>query len=289
MADKVYLEITDICNLSCAFCHGTAREKRSMTRAEFETLTDRLRGIPYLYFHLMGEPLTHPDLPYFVVRAREKGFFPMITTNGTLLASRGKELIAARPHKVSVSLHAIEGNGALPSEGYLKAVAGFAGEASAAGIITVLRLWNGGGADSGNPAILRFLEEVFPAPWRDHRCGKKIAERLFLEYGEQFDWPRQTGTEEKEAGSDEPSLPASPPLFCYALRDQIGVLVDGTVVPCCLDADGALALGNLFEAPLADILASPRARAIYDGFTAHRAAEPLCRSCGYALRKGYRG
>ena len=65
-------------------------------------------------------------------------------------------------------------------------------------------------------------------------------------------------------------------------KNKIGVLVDGTVVPCCLDSAGALALGNLFEQSLEDVLASPRAKAIYDGFTKHKAVEPLCRRCGYA-------
>jgi radical SAM protein with 4Fe4S-binding SPASM domain len=95
-----------------------------------------------------------------------------------------------------------------------------------------------------------------------------------LEWGERFDWP-------------DPALPECPPdtdLFCYGLRDQIGILVDGTVVPCCLDADANLALGNLFESELDDILASPRAKAIYDGFTRRRACESLCRKCGYARR-----
>lgn len=294
MPDKVYLEITNVCNLACAFCHGTKREKRSMTREEFEFLTNRLKGIPYLYFHLMGEPLTHPDLPYFVCRAREKGFFPMITTNGTLLAARGKELIEARPHKVSVSLHAIEGNGRAPSGKYLKAVTDFAAEASEAGIITVLRLWNEGGAEKENPAILDALETAFPAPWRDHRSGKKIREKLFLETGEKFDWPdaekdggalslKQMSLKGTEHVENEPD-----PVFCYGLRDQIGVLADGTVVPCCLDAEGEIALGNLFDSTLEEIVNSPRARAMYDGFTEHRAVEPLCRTCGYAKMKGYR-
>ena len=59
---------------------------------------------------------------------------------------------------------------------------------------------------------------------------------------------------------------------------------DGTVVPCCLDADGNLALGNLFESDLESILSSERARNIYDGFTRRRACEELCRKCGYAKR-----
>ena len=103
------------------------------------------------------------------------------------------------------------------------------------------------------------------------RSGWTIAENIFIEYGRMFEWPEG---EKSENGEQE--------AFCYALRNQVGVLVDGTVVPCCLDSAGALALGNLFEQSLDEVLASPRAKAIYDGFTQHRAVEPLCRRCGYA-------
>ena len=90
MIDKAYLEITNCCNLACSFCHGTVRERKFMTEQEFETLTDRLVGeIKFLYFHLMGEPLLHPLLPQFVSRAWEKGFYPILTTNGSLLQKRG--------------------------------------------------------------------------------------------------------------------------------------------------------------------------------------------------------
>ena len=86
----------------------------------------------------------------------------------------------------------------------------------------------------------------------------------------------------------EPAENEPDPVFCYGLRNQIGVLADGTVVPCCLDAEGEIALGNLFDSTLEEIVNSPRARAMYDGFTEHRAVEPLCRTCGYAKMKGYR-
>ena len=72
--------------------------------------------------------------------------------------------------------------------------------------------------------------------------------------------------------------------FCYGLRDQIGVLVDGTVVPCCLDAEGSIALGNLLTQSLEDILNAPRATALRAGFDNRTAVEPLCRRCGYARR-----
>ena len=97
-------------------------------------------------------------------------------------------------------------------------------------------------------------------------------DRIFLEPGDKFDWPDLSA----------PEYPA--PYFCYGLRDQLGILWDGTVVPCCLDHEGDLALGNLFEEDLDAILASPRAKAIYDGFSKKQAAEALCRRCGYAAR-----
>jgi radical SAM protein with 4Fe4S-binding SPASM domain len=68
---------------------------------------------------------------------------------------------------------------------------------------------------------------------------------------------------------------------CYALRDHVAVLADGTVVPCCLDADGRLALGNLFERPLSEMIGSPRAQAMLEGFRRRKVVEPLCRDCGF--------
>ena len=95
---------------------------------------------------------------------------------------------------------------------------------------------------------------------------------MYLEHGDKFDWPELSAPDGGETG------------FCYGLRDQIGVLCDGTVVPCCLDHEGDLALGNLFTQEMEEILASPRANAIYDGFSSRKAVEPLCRRCGYASR-----
>jgi radical SAM protein with 4Fe4S-binding SPASM domain len=274
--DKIYLEITNVCNLDCTFCHKTARAKKLMSAQEFDALLSKLEDkARYLFFHLMGEPTLHPLLPRFIEAARAKGFLPAITTNGSLLSERGEALLASLPYKISISLHAPEANAAFAADGYWETCVSFAKEAAARGCIIALRLWNlGSGAD--NSHILDFLHASFPGEWRDIRGGssQRLAERIFLEWGERFDWP-------------DPALPECPPdtdLFCYGLRDQIGILVDGTVVPCCLDADANLALGNLFESELDDILASPRAKAIYDGFTRRRACESLCRKCGYARR-----
>ena len=276
MLDKIYLEITNVCNLDCSFCHKTSREKKLMTEEEFNTILHKIEGrARYLFFHLMGEPTLHPLLPHFIEAARSKEFLPAITTNGSLLAEKGEALLSALPYKISISLHAPEANAAFSADGYLETCVNFAKEAAARGCIIALRLWNlGSGAD--NSKILDFLHQVFPDEWRDIRGGSshRLSTRIFLEWGERFEWP-------------DPALPPCDPnadLFCYGLRDQIGILADGTVVPCCLDADANLALGNLFSSNLDDILTSPRAKAIYDGFTRRRAVESLCRKCGYAKR-----
>jgi radical SAM protein with 4Fe4S-binding SPASM domain len=247
-----------------------------MSEAEFESLTDKLRGkTKFLYLHLMGEPTLHPLLPKFIENAKKKGFLPMITTNGSLLGEKGGELLEHLPYKISISLHAPEANPAFSADGYLDSAIAFAKDAAARGCIVALRLWNLG-SDADNSQILARLHKEFTNEWGDVRGGssQRLAPKLFLEWGERFDWP----------DANAPEVDPDTEIFCYGLRDQIGVLCDGEVVPCCLDAEGALALGNLFDSELDDILNSPRAKAIYDGFSRHRATEELCRKCGYAKR-----
>lgn len=271
MITRCYLEITNVCNLDCLFCPKTRRQARTLSLQEFDALTDRLAGhVKFLYFHLMGEPLLHARLPQFIVMSREKGFIPVLTTNGTLL-SRAASVIDALPHKVQISLHSHEGNGKDNPEEYIAGVMRFALEASSRGIVVVLRLWNQGGYDSANASLLELMEQYISRPWSERRDGWLLADRIYLEYDRMFEWP---DSEREECAGDES--------FCYGLRNQIGVLADGTVVPCCLDHDGDIALGNLFEKTLDEILSSPRARDMYDGFTRHEAVEPLCRRCGYA-------
>ena len=273
---KIYLEISNVCNLSCRFCPGTKRKPKVMTEAELHHLLPKLRPwTDFLYFHLMGEPLCHPLLGYFLDCAGDHGFKVILTTNGTLLQKQQNLLLSSRAlHKVNISLHAFEANDlAVPFETYLKQCFAF-GKAAEGTKLVVFRLWNQGGAEARNGEILAGLEEFFPKPWITERKGIRIGNRVYLEYGDKFDWPDQNA----EDHGDQ--------VFCYGLRDQIGVLCDGTVVPCCLDHDGDLALGNLFETELGEILESKRAKAIYEGFQRRYAAEELCRKCGYARRFG---
>ena len=278
---KAYLEITNVCNLRCSFCPGSRRPQGFLTPEQFRILAGRLRPhTEYLYLHLMGEPLLHPQLEQLLETGEELGFRIMITTNGTLLPRRGA-LLCSSPavHRVSVSLHSFEGNEGRGGEleGYLDGCFAFAQQAAEAGKRCALRLWNLDGAETEganaqNEAILEHMARYFPRPWKEGWQGVTLAPNVFLEWGERFRWP------DLEAGAYEGRA------FCRSLRDQVGVLWDGTVVPCCLDHEGDIPLGNLYDRSLEEILESPRARAIYEGFSQGRAAEELCRKCGYARR-----
>ena len=272
--NKVYLEISNLCNLRCAFCPGTKRAPHRMTEAEFSALLPKIRPFSdYLYFHLMGEPLCHPLLGRFLELAGEAGFKVILTTNGTLLPKMQEVLLSAPAlHKVNISLHAFEANDlAVPFSEYLRGCFAF-GKAAEGKCIVSYRLWNGGGADELNGQILDTMAAFFPRPWTEERRGPRLGQKIYLEYGDKFDWPDLTAADNGER------------VFCYGLRDQIGVLCDGTVVPCCLDHEGDLDLGNLHETTMDAILDTPRAKAIYEGFQKGKAAEELCRKCGYATR-----
>ncbi len=278
MLKKAYLEISNICNLSCSFCHGTKRPPHMMTEAEFERAASEIRPYcGYLYFHLLGEPLIHPLLERFLIIAHELGFKVIITTNGTLLGEKKEILLSSKAlWKVSISLHSFEANDNAGSMSeYLDSCLSFCRDAANKGIVCVLRLWNRGGKDDFNEDILSAVKEYFPDEWKQTYSGFKIAEHAFVEWGEKFDWP------DMNAPVGEGNI------SCYGLRDQIGVLCDGTVVPCCLDAEGDIPLGNIFEQSLSEILESEKAKELRSSFERRRVSEPLCLRCGYARMKKY--
>lgn len=275
MPKKAYLEITNVCNLSCSFCHGTKREPRFISTEEFKIAAEKLRPFAdYLYFHLLGEPLLHPDLAEFLEISENLGFKVNITTNGTLLNEKSNILLNAKPlRKVSISLHSYEVNSiGMTLDEYLEMCFDFCKKAAEKGIIAVMRLWNKGGFDTLNSEILEKMHLYFGGEWQQLYSGYKLTEYVFLEWGELFDWPDINA--EDYGGNHS----------CYGLRDQVGVLVDGTVVPCCLDAEGDINLGNIFESSLSEILSSSRAENLKKSFQTRNVTEELCRRCGYAKR-----
>lgn len=280
---RIYIEITNVCNLSCSFCIGNVRAPRFMSIDEFSYVIQQAK--PYtnhIYLHVLGEPLIHPQLETLLTAAYHFGMSVNITTNGTLLAKTQKVLLEAPAlRKVSVSLHSMEPDSTYRKEEYLRDVASFVTAATDKGIFCDLRMWNIGANDIDNEAIfipLCYLLGLNNAAQEAARIkigesGNTIlAPRLFLGKAARFTWPSMT------------ELRTEQPIFCHGLRNQVAVLSDGTVVPCCLDSRGDIALGNIFQTPLAQILSGERAQALYKGFSARQPSEELCRRCGYAKR-----
>ncbi len=273
MYNKVYIEIINTCNGTCSFCHGTKRAPARLSLDRFKRVIDSLNGVTeYVYLHVMGEPLTHPDVTEMIAYASSSGFKCAITTNGLLLSEMTDAIISSGIYKVSISLHSFEGTEDGSFAKYIDSCAEFASRASNAGILTVLRLWNRGYDEGRNDIVLARLKDKLHGEWKHGGRGVRIKDKLHLEYGERFEWP--------DIGLDE----GSADVFCYGLKDQFGILSDGTVIPCCLDADGEIALGNIFETDINEILSSERAVNIRTGFMKRRATEPLCRRCPYARR-----
>lgn len=273
MYKKAYVEITNICNMSCSFCHGHKRAAKLMSKEEFSLVLDKLQGkTKYIYYHLMGEPLTHPLLGEFLKMAGGRGYKSIITTNGTLLKKRSAELLTRDLHKINISLHSFENGDNSHQEAYVSQIAEFAKAAAMQGTIVVFRLWNKGLDGGKNQVTLNVLHEHFGNDWQENSRGIKICERIFLEWGERFEWP------------DSSSAIKGERFFCYGLKDQFGILSNGTVVPCCLDSDGVIELGNIFTEDLEKILKSERATAMVNGFKCGKATEELCKRCGYAQR-----
>lgn len=273
MFSRIYVEITNVCNMNCSFCHGHSRNPKQITTEEFELVLDKISGYTnFIYYHLMGEPLTHPRLADFLEIASKKGYKSMITTNGTLLSKCSDKILKAGIHKVNISVHSFEDGSEEQFYDYMNNIIEFALKANKQDVIVVFRLWNNGYDNGRNNKIIDYLKSNINDEWSKNSKGFKIRDKMFLEYGERFSWPDMNATEQ---GSD---------VFCYGLRDHIGILSDGTVVPCCLDSDGIINLGNIFNDELSDILNTERAKAIKYGFDCRKAVEKLCQKCGYAQR-----
>lgn len=284
---KVYVEITNQCNLSCNFCPKTSRETKYIKLEEFQHILSEIK--PYtdhIYLHLMGEPLLHTKLKELLQESEKAGLKVNITTNGTLI-HRVKDVLLSSGalRQINVSLHSFEANEAkMTLQEYVTNVLEFFIQLQKeTETIASIRLWNMDsealkGANNLNTDILALIESYFPQEiplnerlMTEHRL--KLSERVYLNMAEKFKWPDVNQEIENEE------------VFCYGLRDQIGILVEGTVVPCCLDGEGKIPLGNIYQSSFAQIIESERAVNIYNGFSNRKAVEELCKRCPYATAR----
>ncbi|MDD3241255.1 MAG: radical SAM protein [Bacilli bacterium] len=269
---KVYIEITNICNLDCSFCSKSCRKKESMTTLHFEEILKKIdQYTDYIYLHVKGEPLLHKNLDEFIYLAKKYNKYVNITTNGTLIDKFNMRLVEdGLIRQINFSLHS-ENN----KKNYLDDIFTFSKVAKFNTNI-VYRFWtiDDININNINDNILdRLILEYNLSPEVVdnilNQRNTKIDFNTYVNKDSKFVWPDSNNNLDEEKG------------YCYGLKDQIAILVDGTVVPCCLDGEGEIDLGNIFINTLEEILSTERVEKIVNGFRNRVAIENLCKHCNF--------
>jgi radical SAM protein with 4Fe4S-binding SPASM domain len=283
---KIYIEITNQCNLSCSFCLKSKRPRRFMEVAEFESILSKVKeATHYICLHVLGEPLLHPQLSTMLDRCYTHDLKVNLSTNGHLLKTY-QETLHTHPalRQINISLHSAETiKTDIERNAYLRSILHFVQKATeTAPIFACLRIWNIGNISRGNPAgfnqhtlgqIQRYFNIPHPiAEKPTHRNGIRLAPNIFLSLDTPFSWPHLPGPDLGDFGT------------CRGIRDHIAILVDGTVVPCCLDAEADIPLGNINDQSLPDILNHQKAQKLRNGFLNQKISDPLCRRCSFRQR-----
>jgi len=267
---RIYIEITNVCNLSCSFCPETKREKKFMTKEEFLHIIKEIKlYTDYIYFHIKGEPLMHPNLKEFLDICDDYNLKVNITTNGTLLLNKKDILMRAKAlRQINISLH---------STNNYKEMILVAKEISEKTNINIqYRLWNlKNNQINVNTKVIKELEDIFNINivQINEKARIKLSNNCYLHFDYEFIWPDINEEIISENGT------------CLGLRDQVGILSDGTVVPCCLDNDGIINLGNIIKESFESILESKKVNDIIINFQNNKLCEELCTKCGYANPK----
>lgn len=268
---KIYIEITNICNLSCSFCSKSTRQSESMSINKFEEVIEKIKNYTdTIYLHVKGEPLLHPKLKEIFNICDANNIRVNLTTNGILLKNKVDELTANNCLKtINISLHC-ENN----KENYFEDIF-YTVDNNLKNKIIVYRLWTlkDGKLDKKSTYIVdkiisnyNLSTEVVDKIKTEKNI--KIANNIYIDKDNKFEWPT-INSRNKSLG------------FCMALKTQIGILVDGTVIPCCLDSNGEIKLGNIFRNSMEDILNSDRYINLQKSFQDRKPCELLCQKCTF--------
>lgn len=281
---RIYIEITNICNLKCKFCETTNRKQEYMKLEDIERVFAEIKEYTdFIYLHVKGEPLLHPKLKEILNSANANNLQVIITTNGTLLKNNVEILSNSKAiRQINISLHSIEQNPDLKIDKkiYFKELFDSVEKITQKNNCYIsYRLWNLDNISEYEKdiEILNYLKEYYDIS----ELFKLLKDNNFLKIGDKkyinldtiYEWPGL----EKETLSTKGK--------CYGLINQIAILVDGTVVPCCMDQNGDIKLGNIFEEELSKILNSNLSKKIEEGFKNNKLIHKLCQKCGFRKLK----
>lgn len=277
MFKKIYIEITNICNLNCKFCPETSRKKEFISVEDFEEIIKKVYKYTNLVcLHVKGEPLLHPNLEDILKVLEKYNLQANITTNGTLIKEKLEILKNSKAvRQINFSIHSIMQNNKLDKQ-YLKDI--FNSVEELENIIISYRLWNLQTIKENdiNNEIIKEIEYYYNIQNLKEQLMQneflKVKEKVFINQDTEFVWPNINNKYIIEKGR------------CLALKEQIAILVDGTVVPCCLDNNGDIPLGNIFKETLEDILNKAKTATIKKNFENGIITCNLCKTCGFLER-----
>ena len=271
---KIYIEITNNCNLNCSFCSKVEKPRRNMTLEEFSHILNEIK--PYtqnIYLHVKGEPLLHKDLIDFLEEAHKQNINVNLTTNGVLFPNKVEELSKCKAlKKINFSLHS-ENNISNYEENIFKSV-----EKLPKDTTIVYRLWtlkDGQFDKKSTETVEKIISyynlstEVVEKIYKENNV--KIKSTIYVDKDNEFVWPDENLDTESDG-------------FCMALKTQIAILVDGTVVPCCLDCNGKIPLGNIYEESFETIINGKKCLDLRKSFQDRKPIATLCQKCSYKNR-----
>lgn len=264
MYKKVYVEITNTCNLKCSFCTLNKRPCTNITLDNFNIILNKLENhTKYLYLHVLGEPLMHPKINDLINLASQK-YYINLTTNGYLI---NKIIANKNIRQINISLHSFNPCYGITLEDYLNNIFAVADNLSQNTYISY-RLWV---KNKYSKEIVDAINKKYQTTidYKNIPSESKIADKTYLNTHREFIWPNMEQDIISKKGT------------CYALRDHIAILVDGTIVPCCLDGDGIIKLGNIYQDNLKDIINSTRYQNMLTGFKNNYKCEGLCQRCNF--------
>ena len=270
---RIYIEITNNCNLNCSFCSEVLKKRRNMSLEEFEEVLNKIKDYTdYIYLHVKGEPLVHKDIIEFINKANEYNLKVNLTTNGTIFNKYAKELGKCKNlNKINFSLHS-ENN----KPNYLEDIFDNIKYLST-NTTVIYRLWTlkNNKLDEKSTIIVDKIKEYYNLSSETvdkikNENNIKISSTIYVDKDNEFIWP--TVNNHKSEG------------FCYGLSTHIAILVDGTVVPCCLDSNGVIELGNIFTDSLEDVINSNRYQNLLKSLRDRKPCEELCKSCVFKER-----
>lgn len=284
---RVYIEITNICGLACSFCPPKQEPSKTMSLSFFEDVLQQLR--PYtksIALHVMGDPLTLSNLHDYLDTAKKHNFEVELTTSGYYLQKhKSATLFHPAVRQLNISLNSFNKNSlTMPFDTYMDAIFEHCTQKLAhyPKPFINLRLWNldtFASETAYNKMVFEKLNTFFGSSLDENSIYKekptsiRLASKVLLDFDNYFEWPSLSATHSSDG-------------TCHGLKSHIGILANGTVVPCCLDGDGVINLGNLNQTSLKDILSAKRAQEIIEGFKNGMAAEELCKKCTYKKRFG---